>query len=638
MSGELVETSAPAIERARTAAPSRVARAADAVPGLLVGMLLAAVGLAHGGYFPTAWGPLTIVLLAASAVALLVSPRPAVGARELVLPALLAGLTLWALASAAWGTPTEAVPEAQRSLTYAAGALAFALVLRAGRVQWLLTGVWAAICVVTLDALAGRLFPERFGEYDPIVAYRLSEPVGYWNALGALAAFGLVLGLGLAAHSTTLAVRLVAAASTVPVALTLYFTFSRGAWLALFAAMLLVLLLDPRRLDLASTLVLVGLWPAVAVVLASRSAPLTETGHSLSEASNDGHALAATAAGLALAAAAAAAFAYGVAPRVRLSVRASLVANVLLIAALAGSIAVVAAALGGPVEIARSFAAAPRATEGDLDERLWDLSGNGRVDHWRVALDQAGEHPLLGSGGGSYERHWLAARPYALNVRDAHSLFVEVLAEYGPLGLALVVALFAVPLGLAVRHRRTPLVPVAAGVVALYVVHASIDWDWEFPVLTLVALACAAAIVASASSRSEEAARGRRALSLVAVLAVLAVLAGLGAVGARAEAASADAFAAREYDRAVSEARRAESLVPWSVEPLLLLGRAQVAAGDREDARKTFRRAVERAPERWRLWYELAAVSRGDERRAALREARALNPRESLLDQLGGGR
>ena len=57
------------------------------------------------------------------------------------------------------------------------------------------------------------------------------------------------------------------------------------------------------------------------------------------------------------------------------------------------------------------------------------------------------------------------------------------------MGLALLLAVFGVPLGLAVRFRRQPLVPAAAGVLATYVVHASIDWDWEFPALTLVALA-----------------------------------------------------------------------------------------------------------------------------------------------------
>jgi cytochrome c-type biogenesis protein CcmH/NrfG len=186
----------------------------------------------------------------------------------------------------------------------------------------------------------------------------------------------------------------------------------------------------------------------------------------------------------------------------------------------------------------------------------------------------------------------------------------------------------------AVRLRRRPFVPLAAGVVGLYVLHAAIDWDWEFPVLTVVALACAAAIVGSARLRVRPAPGRRPTVALLAVLALLAVAATLGTLGARAESASADAFADRSYPRAASEARTADRLEPWSVEPLLLLGRAQAGAGDRALARRTLGRAVERAPERWRLWYELAAVSRGAERAAALRRARALNPLEPLLAEL----
>ena len=60
-----------------------------------------------------------------------------------------------------------------------------------------------------------------------------------------------------------------------------------------------------------------------------------------------------------------------------------------------------------------------------------------RPSYWRVALEDAGMHPLLGSGAGSFDDVWLTHRPIAVNVRDAHSLYLEVLAELGPVGLAL---------------------------------------------------------------------------------------------------------------------------------------------------------------------------------------------------------
>jgi O-antigen ligase len=638
MDGEVVEqVSTQALERPEVGVSSHARRAAALLPGVGAAVLVAALGLSHGGYFPTAWGPVTLAFLAVSAVALVVRPRPSLGARQLVLPALLGALTAWALVSSTWGSPTEAVPEAQRALAYATGALAFALVLRRERVEGFLVGVWAGIVIVCADALAGRLFPERFGEYDPISVYRLSEPVGYWNALGVFAAFGVILALTLTARAGSLVVRLVAAASTVLLALTLYFTFSRGAWIALAAGLLFALVLDPRRLQAAATLLSVGLWPALAVWLASTSAPLTETGHPLAAASTDGHQLTAVAVGLTLVAAAAAAFLAGVGPRVSLPGGLARWLNVGVVAGLAAMVVVAVVALGGPARIWSSFSALPRETGGDLDERLFDLSGTGRVDGWRAALEQAADNPLLGAGGGSYERFWLAERTTPMVISDAHSLYLETLGEYGVLALALVVALLAIPLVGAVRLRRQPLVPAAGSVVAVYAVHAGVDWDWEFALLTLVALGCAAAVLGAGEPRPASERLERRRVVLLGAILALVPLAALAGAGSRAEAASRDAFAERDFARAADAARTAERLVPWSVEPLLLLGRAQAGAGDRVAAQATFRRALREEPGRWRLWYELAAVSRGTERQAALREARALNPLESRLDELAEG-
>ncbi len=105
------------------------------------------------------------------------------------------------LASSAWGSPSEAVPEVERTLVYLSAALALGLALRRGATAGVLIGLWAGISVVCLYALATRLFPEQLAVFDQIAGYRLSEPVGYWNALGLLAAFGLLLAFGLVARA-----------------------------------------------------------------------------------------------------------------------------------------------------------------------------------------------------------------------------------------------------------------------------------------------------------------------------------------------------------------------------------------------------------------------------------------------------
>ena len=211
-----------------------------------------------------------------------------------------------------------------------------------------------------------------------------------------------------------------------------------------------------------------------------------------------------------------------------------------------------------------------------------------------------------------------------------------MLAELGAVGLALVVLLFGFPLFLSVKLRHRPLVPIAAAVLASYLARAGIDWDWETPILTLVALGCAGVIVAEGVDRPSRTFRWARIGLLAGALALVPVVA-VATLGNRAQAASAEAFGDRDFDRAVAEAETAERLFPWSVEPLVLLGRAQAGAGERVSARETFRRAASVEPEHWRVWLELAAVSEGGQRAAALRRARALNPLDSHIRDLEEG-
>ena len=117
---------------------------------------------------------------------------------------------------------------------------------------------------------------------------------------------------------------------------------------------------------------------------------------------------------------------------------------------------------------------------------------------WRSALADVGDHPLLGSGAGTFEQYWNEHRPRNYVAKDAHSLYLERLAEQGPVGLALILALVLYPLGVAVRYRRDPVVLTAVGVLVAFTVHAGFDWDWEMPAVTGLALVGASAIMLSA--------------------------------------------------------------------------------------------------------------------------------------------
>jgi hypothetical protein len=134
--------------------------------------------------------------------------------------------------------------------------------------------------------------------------------------------------------------------------------------------------------------------------------------------------------------------------------------------------------------------AAPRVSLGD------------RPAYWNVALADASEHVVLGSGAGSFDDYWLEHRPIPAYVRDAHSLYLETAAELGIVGLAFLLVALGTPLAAAVRTRENRIVTTAAAAYVAFLVHAGLDWDWEMPVTTFAGLACGAALLVSARDLS----------------------------------------------------------------------------------------------------------------------------------------
>jgi tetratricopeptide (TPR) repeat protein len=268
----------------------------------------------------------------------------------------------------------------------------------------------------------------------------------------------------------------------------------------------------------------------------------------------------------------------------------------------------------------------------DLNGRLFSLSGNGRSEHWHTAWQQASSHPLLGGGAGTYDEFWFQHRRLDTTVHDAHSLYLETLAELGPPGLLLLALVLAVPLAAVRRARSSPLAAVACAGYVAYLLHAAADWDWEMPAVTLAALFCGIALLAAA--RRQGAPRSLRPGLRLTVLGGIAGLFGfalLGLLGNSAVSASSKSINAGHLARAESDARRAMHFAPWSFEPWRKLGEAQAIAGDRAAARASFRKAIAKDRRDWTLWFELAYASRGVERQRAFAEASRLNPLDTRL-------
>jgi O-antigen ligase len=576
-----------------------------------------------------------------AACTVLIADLPLPGRRELAFLGGLAALALWALASTTWSPgATAQVLEAERGVLYVAAAAAaiFLLSFREAFAS-LLGGVLAGAVAVALYALATRLFPGRVGgAYDPSSGYQLAEPLGYWNALGLLTAVGILLAGGLAAHGGELATRVLAAMSLAVLLPTLYFTFSRGALVALVVGAIVQIAVDARRARLLATGLVLGVPALLGVFLASRYHALTTSGDSLTTAQREGRELAWLLAALVLVAAAAAIALHVVERRVHFSPRAGrlLVGGVAVAALLVAVGALVVA--GGPVAVAErssdAFGRSPAPGDGDLQRRLLSASGNGRADYWRVARTMVGDEPLLGTGAGSFEAHWFRERSVAFHARDAHNLYLETLAELGPVGLLLLLGTLALPLLALPAARRFAYAPAAVGAFAAYLVHAGVDWDWEMPAVTVAAIFCAAVLLARGRPDEPPWLRGRRRGIALALLAPLAAVALVAHVGNRAAAASIAATEAGDPARGVAEAKRAAAWAPWSEEAWQLRGEAELELGDAASARRSLARALDRNPESWSAWFDLAVASRGAERELALDRATALNPRSPEVDQV----
>jgi O-Antigen ligase len=609
------------------------------VVALVLGIGLAVpLGAADGGYFPVAWGWAALPLAWVAGVALVLRRQIRVSRLEALFLVALGLLTVWIGLSILWSADvSQSVLELERTLVYLAGALAVVVALDRRAASGLVAGLAMGIAGICAYSLATRLFPVAGGG-TTVALDRLQGTIGYWNGLAIFAAIGTVLAAVLAARAAWLPGRGLAAAAVVVTTATLYFTFSRGGWLALAVGVGVALAVDTQRLQLSLVLLVVAPFAAGGVLICSRARTLTTVVGSPAAAAHDGHRLALELLALALGAAAAAVSLAWLGRRIDPDRRVRLGYRALLAAAVLAASGVLFAHFGGPVGAARdayhSFeqSSVQVGTGQSLDRRLFSLSSNGRSHLWKAAWGEFTAHPALGSGAGSFEQYWYRHRTDLQNVRDAHSLYLETLAELGIPGFLLLLIMLAAPL-LALRGARSHgLAPaLAAGYVA-FLVHAGMDWDWELPAITLVGLACGIGllVVARGTGGVELRWPSRAGLALL-VLLPLAGFSLFALVGNRRLSAAVAAAGQGRWQQAASDARAASGWMPWAPGPWHTLAAADAGLGHAAAAVADMRAAVRLGPNEWTLWTDLGNVSTGAERKDAFAHARALNPRDREL-------
>lgn len=645
-----------------------------AIPALLA--------LRFGGYHPRHAGWVVLALVAWACVLAVLGRLSAPRSLSGVATIALVLLTCWTAASIGWADVSrhDAWVEAMRAAGYAAMFVVGGAVLASARAYarhaWLVGAAIALVAGAAAVRIATADAPLR-----SFVAGRLDWPVGYAPGMAGLCLFGAFLLLGVACgvqqrwvqerSTSQLAaggLALAGAGTCVGVAL---LAQSRGTIPALAVAVVVALVATPQR---SAWLLRAG---AVAIVLVAvggtitqpfqamfdlRQAPFTEGSDpdALLAAAEDaarsaGRAVLAVAVVLGLVGAAIVPVGEWVSERLQeLEARAGFglaLPAIVLVGALAGTLLLI----GGSSDRSPTRWVADQ-WEGCIDPpdvagdpgsstSYFANSGTGRCDYYRVALASFAERPLRGLGAGNFRGEYVQERRTREEPRVVHSLPLQLLAELGLVGAALGAAVMGCVVLAASRFVRSGAARDAsfAGAIAAlayWTTHASIDWLWQLPAVSLPALALAGGLVACVSPAQGHVQRSVAApLAAGVMLAAIALVLPVAMADARLREARDPGVRERDPARALRAAVDAQEFDPSWAEPAIVEGLIHAEAGRREQAAAAARRAVSLEPGNWSVQLRASGLIGLDDTQEGLeafQAAQRLNPQLEVDDDGAG--
>jgi O-antigen ligase len=591
----------------------------------------------EGGYAPTAWYPGAIVFLVLLGGLIAFSPtslsRNGGWTRRAV--ALFAGFTLWTFLSILWaGVRGDAWDGANRTLLYLTVFSIFALVHWRARDAALVLVLFALGTAVVSTA---DLFTEGASAF---VDGRLASPTGYANGTAALFLIAFWPAVSLAAraevHWAARSVLLATAGLLLQLAI---LTQSRGSVIAGVVALGTYVVLSPQRLRAVFVLV-----PVAAVTLASLDPLLSVFASGTQPSLADAVAREQQALVLSTATLVAVGAVIGLVDRpgrrrFLTRGRGRLLAAVALGAVLALLVvSTFVTRLSGTPALEDD----PGSTSIVGSSRFGAGLESGRFDIWRVAAQTVADHPILGVGADNFAVDFARERETNEEPLYPHSLVLRAFSQTGLIGGLLFLGFVAAALAAAVPRSRldglTRAVSAAAVASAVYwLVHGSIDWLWEIPVLAAPALAFLgiAAGLGHRSPRPQPPPRRPLGVAAAAVFCVAALGSYLLPGVAAWEIERAVAAWPVAPDRAFAHLDRARGLNPLSERPDVVAGALARRAGQADEARRAFEEALGRNPRDWYSLLQLALLNAADGRRseaaAQLERAEALNPLEPTI-------
>lgn len=596
---------------------------------------------ADAGYYPTTWYAAALFTLGLLAVGLLVlGPRIDASRATLLAVGLLAAFAVWSYLSIGWAdNKAVAWDGANRAALYTVLLALFSLWRfddRGARAVLALVGIGiAAIGLSELLEAAAATDPSRF-----FIDARFSEPAGYINANVALWALGLLPCLMLAAsREAHPLLRGLAFGSASLLASLALLGQSRGWVLALPLALAAYLIFSPRRVRALGPVVLIGAATfAIARPILDVHDGDGEFADKLSVAAADILMMAAAIALLGLLFAVVDRAAKPSADVVD-AVKTGVGALVALIVTVGLVLAVVAA--GNPAtkvsDAWDEFKSG--ANQAEQGSSRFTTGGTNRYDFWVVAWDLFESKPLTGVGSENFQEDYLREGKSGEEPRFPHSIQLGVLSQTGLIGFLLFVGAFGAAAvaafgGLRAGPAAGAAAAAAAGTAVYWLLHASVDWFWEFPALTGPAITLLG--LAGALGARREALGGRGALAPRLAVAGLAVVA-ISCAGPWLSAREGDRAAEQwhsDLGGAYARLDRARQLNPLSPQPDLIAGTIALRAEDQGEARRRFRAALERQP---RIAYALLelgviAAEQGRRREATrfLSQALRQSPRDEV--------
>jgi hypothetical protein len=614
-----------------------------------IAALTTTLGMFDGGFGPTATAVASLVVWWTVIVGVAASlwPNPLIRRSAIAAGLAIGGLAALSGASMIWAQADQAaLEEANKLLAYTG---LFVLVVATSekvRGKDILYGIALGFVVITGIALLSRFEPSWISDgADQALAAsneaaqgRLSYPIGYWNGLAACLAIGATLLAWIGAIATTRLVRAGAIASLALVGLALYLTGSRGGILATVIGFAVLLARAPERSRIFAAALPGFLGAGVLIGLASQRSELVDA-LSPEEVGSQGDEMLVASAVVTLVVGIAAYLLDSRAARVQLPRR-----PVTATLATLGLAAVVAFVITGPQKHLDNFTESSDGSaleDGGAAGNFDSSSGSGRYQFWEVGFEAFARDPALGVGAGNYVLEWNVEGETGAVVQDAHSLYIEVIAELGAAGGVLLL-LFGAAVVWAARHpsgaRATGLLAAPFAVFAAGATSALLDWTYEIPA-AFAPLVVSGALLVRTGTWAERDPRTRFSKSPSFGLGVMALLAawsavwisGVVLVGEVQLSESRASVERADLDQAAEHAVFATEVQPWSEEAYIQLAQVELLRGNEEAALEAASVAVERNRKDWRTWFVLAQMRLGSGdvtgTRDALAQARDLSPR-----------